>query len=127
MKKAEDVLRKWLKAVNLGNVELLIALYDKQAVLIPTFSNKILATAHDIREYFINLAKRERLSVQLHKKTLKVQKAAEGINVLCGIYCWRFSIDDELFSFEARFSFVLNMNLKNPIIQHHSSQIPRML
>ncbi len=38
MKKPEEILKKWMLAVNKGNIESLLALYDKKAVLIPTFS-----------------------------------------------------------------------------------------
>ena len=127
MKNPEDILRRWMQAVNKGDIESILSLYDKSAVLIPTFSNKILRTPEDIREYFLKLASREQLSVELHEKTLIVQNIKDDLFALCGIYCWHFSVDGELLSFEARFSYVLNLALASPIIQHHSSQIPRML
>ncbi len=127
MKTPEDILREWLHAVNTGDLENLLELYDKSAVLIPTFSNRLLKTPEDIREYFVKLSNRDKLSVELHEKTLIVQKITDHIFSLCGIYCWHFSMDGELFSFEARFSYVVNVMLASPIIQHHSSQIPRML
>ena len=127
MKNPEDILNEWLHAVNKGDIANLLALYDKKAVLIPTFSNRLLKTPDDIQEYFIRLGKREQLSVELHKRTLIVQKIQENVYALSGIYCWRFSVDDEPLTFEARFSYVLNLALPSPIIHHHSSQIPRML
>lgn len=127
MKKPEEILEQWLQAVNKGDIESVLALYDKSAVLIPTFSNKVLKTPADIREYFVKLASREQLSVDLHEKTLFIQYIKDELYAVSGIYCWHFSVDGELLSFEARFSYVLNLDLPNPIIQHHSSQIPRML
>ena len=35
IKKPEDVLQEWMIAVNKGDIESLLALYDKKAVLIP--------------------------------------------------------------------------------------------
>jgi hypothetical protein len=127
MNKPEDILKVWLKAVNNGDTASLLSLYNKNAVLIPTFSNIILNSQTKIREYFKKLTTRKDLSVSLHKKTVNVQKIAENIFSLTGIYCWRFAVDDEPLSFEARFSYVLNLNLTSPIIHHHSSQIPRIL
>jgi hypothetical protein len=127
MKKPEDILKDWIDAVNSRDIEKLLSLYDKNAVLIPTFSNRLLKKPEDIKEYFIKLGTREELSVELHKKTLTIQEINENVFTLCGIYCWRFSLDEELLNFEARFSYVLNLKLTNPIIQHHSSQIPRMV
>ena len=62
IKKPEDILNKWLLAVNKGNIKNLLALYDKRAEFIPTFSNRLLKTPKDLREYFIRLGTREYLA-----------------------------------------------------------------
>jgi hypothetical protein len=125
--KPEDILKQWMQHVNAHSITGLLSLYDEHAVLIPTFSNRLLSTPESRREYFERLCSREELSIALHEKTLIVQPVQEGLYSLCGIYCWRFAIDSELFSFEARFSYLLNPGLEKPILQHHSSQIPRMI
>ena len=127
MNTPEQVLKAWMQAVNNGDLEGLIALYDESAVLIPTFSNRLLGTPTMIRDYFVRLAGREELSIALHEKTLKVQSVSENVHVMSGIYCWRFAVDGELLSFEARFSYILDLKRDKPIMHHHSSQIPRML
>jgi hypothetical protein len=116
-----------MQAVNKTDIETLLSLYNKSAVLIPTFSNKLLTTPEDIRDYFVKLADRDELSVSLHDKTLSIQLIKNEIYILSGIYCWRLTIDKEPFIFEARFSYTIDTSLQNPIINHHSSQIPRML
>jgi hypothetical protein len=80
-----------------------------------------------IQAYFEKLNSREELCVALHEKTIEVQTITDTIHSVSGIYCWRFAVDDEMLSFEARFSFVLDLSLENPILHHHSSQIPRMI
>ncbi len=127
MKKPDDVLYEWMQGVNSGDLEGLVGLYDEQAVLIPTFSNRLLSKPLPIREYFTKLCSREDLSIALHEKTLLNQSYGGSIHGLQGIYCWRFAIDGEMLSFEARFSYVLDLARPKPIIHHHSSQIPRML
>ncbi|MBI4651840.1 DUF4440 domain-containing protein [Candidatus Desantisbacteria bacterium] len=127
IKKPGDILNEWMLAVNNGDIESLLALYNEKAILIPTFSNRLLSNSEQIREYFEKLGSREELSVALHEKTLTIQPIKNDIYALCGIYCWRFILDGELLSFEARFSYVVDLALSKPIIQHHSSQIPRML
>lgn len=127
MKKPEQVLKEWMQAVNDGNLEGLLALYDDGAVLIPTFSNRLLSKREVISDYFKKLCAREDLSIALHEKTLSIQPIVDEVFALHGIYCWRFAIDGELLSFEARFSYVMDLARDKPIIQHHSSQIPRML
>jgi hypothetical protein len=124
----QDVLEQWMQAVNNGDIECLLALYDSQAVLIPTFSNRLLDTPDKLRDYFEKLASREDLSIALHEKTVIVQEIdSQDVYSLSGIYNWRFDIDGELFNFEARFSYVIDLSKPNPILHHHSSQIPRML
>lgn len=127
MEDPEDILKRWMLAVNHGDIDGIMKLYSETAVLIPTFSSRLLNKKEKIREYFELLSSREELSLALHEKTLIVQPVQEHIAALCGIYCWRFAIDGELLSFEARFSYLLDLRLPGPIIHHHSSQIPRML
>ncbi|MFA5205353.1 MAG: nuclear transport factor 2 family protein [Lentisphaeria bacterium] len=127
IKKARAVLNEWMLAVNRGDLERLLALYSETAVLIPTFSNRLLNHPDKIRDYFATLGSREELSIALHEKTVIVQPLKSELCSLSGIYCWRFLLDGELLSFEARFSYVLDLASARPIVQHHSSQIPRVL
>jgi hypothetical protein len=113
--------------VNECDVDGIMALYDERAVLIPTFSNRLLARPEAIREYYERLCGREDLSLALHEKTVAARLVKGDIHSLCGIYAWRFAIDGELLTFEARFSYLLDLASRRPIVQHHSSQIPRML
>ncbi len=127
MKNPLDILELWMQAVNNGDSGALLALYDSNAVLVPTFSNRLLNTPDKLRAYFEKLGSREELSIALHEKTLITQALHDQIYALSGIYNWRFAIDGELLNFEARFSYVLDLSKPNPILHHHSSQIPRML
>lgn len=123
----EAVLKTWMSHINEASIESLLELYDKNAVLIPTFSNRLLNTPEKIRKYFENLVNREELSIALHEKTLVVQPIRDNLFSMCGIYCWRFAVEGELLSFEARFSFIVDPTQPSPIIHHHTSQIPRTL
>jgi hypothetical protein len=127
MASPEELLKTWIQYVNDGELEKLLALYRADAVLIPTFSNRILDKQEKIREYFVKLLSRDELSVVVHEKTVTTHKISDTVHTLSGIYCWRLAVDEELLSFEARFSFLFDLSLPEPIIQHHSSQIPRML
>ena len=126
-KKPEDFLKDWMALVNNGDLDGVSSLYDPNAVLIPTFSNRLLNTPQAIRDYFERLCNREDLSIALHEKTVTTRSLNDGLHTLCGIYCWRFAIDEEMLNFEARFSYLLNLAVPAPILLHHSSQIPRTL
>lgn len=52
MKQPRQILNHWMDAVNSENLEGLLALYDDTAVLIPTFSNRLLSKPEALREYF---------------------------------------------------------------------------
>ncbi|MGE5500098.1 MAG: nuclear transport factor 2 family protein [Syntrophothermus sp.] len=127
MNRTREILKKWVNSVNSREMETLLSFYDEHAVLIPTFSNRILDTPAKIRDYFERLNSHEELRVSLHENTVKTMQVSEDVYTLSGIYLWKLAIEEEVLSFEARFSFVLNMNSERPIVQHHSSQIPRML
>lgn len=127
MKTPRDVLDRWMAAVNSRDVDSLLGLYDSRAVLIPTFSSRLLTTPDRLREYFEKLGSREALSIALHEKTLTVQELRDQFFSLSGIYTWRFVVDGEVLTFEARFSYVIDLSRPGPILHHHSSQIPRTL
>lgn len=124
---SNEVLHAWLRGVNAGRVDDVLALYADEAILLATFSPHAMRTPATRRLYFEQLATRSGLNVSLHEKTLRTQAFAAEIEVLSGIYCFRFEIDAEPFSFEARFSMLVNRAVPQPLFHHHSSQIPRTL
>lgn len=123
----ENFLEQWMLTVNSLDIEKLLTFYNKKAVLIPTFSNRLLDQPEKIRNYFNTLCDRKELNITLHEKKSIIQPIKDNIYSLSGIYCWRFMVDGELLSFEARFSYVIDLDQSNPIMHHHSSQIPRMI
>lgn len=127
MRTPKEILTEWMDAVNHGDIEALLSLYDEHAVLIPTFSNKLPNTPDKLREYFEKLGSREGLSIALHEKTLHSQLICQTVYALSGIYNWRFEVEGEILNFEARFSYIMDISKPRPIMHHHSSQIPRML
>jgi len=122
-----EVLYKWMNAVNNGDVNDLLSVYDDNAVLIPTFSNRLLKGKEALRGYFEKLGSKEDLSIALHEKTIISQDIGDNLHTISGIYNWRFSVDGELLNFEARFDYLLDLKKNSPILHHHSSQIPRVL
>lgn len=122
-----DLLAEWARLVNERRLQGVLALYDDSAVLIPTFSNRLLNTPERIGEYFETLCSRDGLELSLHEKPRLVTPLGGGLYALSGIYRWRFAVEGEPLDFEARFGFVLDLERRAPILHHHSSQIPRML
>ena len=52
MHTVSDILQAWIDGINTADIKKLINLYDENAVLIPTFSNRILDTKEKIKDYF---------------------------------------------------------------------------
>ena len=127
MKNALEILKKWMYCINTVDVEKLVNLYDKNAVMIPTFSNRLLDNPEKIRAYFEKVGSKKDLSISLHENTVHIQEVGNEIYCISGIYTWCFCIDDEPLTFEARFSYVFDLKKESPILNHHSSQIPRSL
>ena len=122
-----DLLDEWAELVNERNLDGVLAKYDESAVLIPTFSNRLLNTPERIRGYFETLCSREGLLLTLHQSPRLITPIAGGLYALAGIYRWQFAVEDVPLNFEARYTFVLDLERPSPILNHHSSQIPRML
>lgn len=126
-KNSHDILEQWIQAVNKADVEGLLSLYHHSAVLIPTFSTGVLNSAEELRGYFEKLGSRAGLSVSLDEKSLIIQEQKNQFSTLGGLYSWRFEVGGEFKDFEARFTYVMDLSQANPIMHHHSSQVPSPL
>ena len=123
-KKPEAVLQAWLKGVNTADVDAIASLYADEAVLLPTFSNKVVVDTAGRLEYFNGLGAKKGLAVEVHDDTVKIQNVAGSAWSLGGLYTWRFEVDGELKSFLARFTFTVDVAREKPIFHHHSSLSP---
>ena len=122
-----DALDQWMTLVNTLAVDDLLALYDEDAVLLPTFSEDFLTNKEGIQGYFEELCAQGEIEVSLNEASLLEQTLADGLHSISGIYRWRFGKGEECVVIEARFTFVLNLSLSSPILHHHSSQLPHKL
>jgi hypothetical protein len=124
---AVAVVRRWVEFVNSGDADGVENLYADHAVLLPTFSPHTINTRQQRGDYFRSLASRKGLQVSIHEKTVRIRALSPSIKVASGIYRFCFEVDDEPLTFEARFSYTMDLSKPHPIKQHHSSQVPRTL
>ena len=120
-------LDQWISLVNQLAVDDLLALYHDDAVLLPTFSDELLTDKEGIRGYFEQLAAQQEVEVSVEESSVVEQSFSDGLFSLSGIYSWRFNKSDETLTFEARFTFILDLTRAAPILHHHSSQLPHKL
>jgi len=126
-KTADEVLFQWVSRVCSANPDEITALYHESAVLVPTFSPHTVLGPEKIKNYFTLLASRDGLGVRLHSKALRKQSLSDNLHTISGIYSFEFEVDQVLLSFPSRFTFVVDISLPQPIVHHHSSQVPRNL
>ncbi len=124
MEQVYAIFEQWLQAVNQGDLQTLLGLYDSQAVLIPTFSERPLSTPAELKRYFESLAQREGLRIVFEPQTLIIQPIHASIFILSGVYEWRFLVEGKEQRLKARFSYVVDPSRPAPILHHHSSQVP---
>ena len=127
MNTGTELLDAWVAAVNAADVDRLVGMYAPQARLLPTFSPHFLMGETEIRDYFVALAGRPNLSVELHRDALAEDALSETLAGVSGLYSFRFEVDGELLTFPSRFTFTFDRSAAAPILHHHSSQVPRGL
>ena len=123
--KPKETLDQWVLMVNALEVDSVLALYDENAVLLPTFSDTLRTDKAGIRGYFEKLREENGVKVWLDEESVMEQALANGLHAISGIYHWRLGGDEGAVVIEARFTFVMNLKLSSPILHHHSSQLPQ--
>lgn len=119
-----EILDSWVDAVNEGDLDRLGGLYRHGAVLIPTFSKKIISTPEEIADYFVQITTGRSVKVILREETVVTQDEDGCPKVIGGIYDWHINEHGQEKSIAARFSFALAPGDAAPIVHHHSSLLP---
>jgi hypothetical protein len=123
----QSLLEAWLDGVNRADVAAVLELYNEKAILLPTFSDKSLATGQQLQRYFEYLFAKKCLRVSTLPASVIDQALSTDHHSLNGLYIWEWWQDGAVLYHKARFSFVIDLSLSAPILHHHSSQLPRML
>ena len=108
----------WNRAIKTGNPEKVVALYDENAILLPTISNQVRHNHDEMKDYFIQFLDRGPQGI-INEANVRI---FDNIAINSGIYTFTFN---DGMSVEARFTFVYQLNDGQwKIIEHHSSQMP---
>ena len=116
----KEILKSWEEHFNNGNLPCILNLYDTRSILIPTFSSEILSDKRQIKEYFVNVIKEQKVSVEIQYNSIYEQKIGENIYLLNGNYIFKLKRKKNIL---ARFTFLINPLSVNAIKHHHSSRI----
>ena len=116
----KEILKSWGKYFNNANLPCILNLYDTRSILIPTFSSEILSDKRQIKEYFVNVIKEQKVSVEIQYNSIYEQKVGENIYLLNGIYIFKLKKEKNI---NARYTLLINPLSDKPIKHHHSSRI----
>lgn len=112
---------QWNNALQTQNPKNIVALYDKNAVLLPTISNKVCHDHAEIEAYFSNFLVAEPIG-KIDEANIQI---FDEIIMNSGIYTFSFKDGSQV---QARFTFVYCWDGERwAIIKHHSSQMPESI
>ncbi len=116
--KIASLFNTWNAALKTGDPSKVASLYEKDAILLPTVSNKVRHNCSEIEDYFVNfLSKAPQGNIDESNVRIFDQLAINS-----GVYTFTFKDGTTV---QARFTFVYCWNGNQwMIVEHHSSQMP---
>ena len=109
----------WNKALQTGNPDEVVKLYDKKAILLPTLSGQVRHTHEEIKDYFVHFLSKKPIG-KINESNIRI---FGNLAINSGIYTFNFKDGS---SAEARFTYVYKKVDENNwiIVEHHSSLLP---
>jgi uncharacterized protein (TIGR02246 family) len=118
----EAPLYAWVEAVESGKIDAIMALYDKDAIMISTFAHYPMTTREKIREYYKKVVANPDITVEI---TEAHPRAYGAMAVNTGQYTLSYTQEGEDIVIPARFTFTYVLrDDKWMIVDHHSSRVP---
>lgn len=122
----EKATNTWLEAVASHQPEKVAALYEKDAVLLPTLRNGVWNTPEMRLNYFKKFTALPEIHGVINEAHPRLLDENTAIND--GIYTFIYKMDGKETKVPARFSFTyLKQNGEWKIVEHHSSKLPEPL
>ena len=112
------LFEEWNTALQTGEPRNVTALYESNAILLPTISNQVRHNHEEIEDYFIHFLAKGPKGV-INESNIRT---FGNVAINSGIYTFTFSDGD---SVQARFTYVYRWNGQRwLIVEHHSSALP---
>ena len=112
------LFEEWNTALQTGEPKNVTALYESNAILLPTISNQVRHNHEEIEDYFIHFLAKSPKGV-INESNIRT---FGNIAINSGIYTFTFSDGN---SVQARFTYVYRWNGQRwLIVEHHSSALP---
>ena len=109
----------WNKALQTGNPDEVVKLYDKNAILLPTLSPQVRHSHEEIKDYFVHFLAKKPIG-KINESNIRI---FGNLAINSGIYTFNFKDGS---SAKARFTYVYKKVDENNwiIVEHHSSLLP---
>ena len=122
-KEVLEKLNQWCNAVNTSDSGLIGLLYDEEAILLGTFSQKMCNSKNKIFDYFKSFFKLQDLKVKINESYIRTY---QNFAIISGFYCFNYKKLSKIEEIKARYTFVLRKisDADWMIIEHHSSKLP---
>ena len=112
------LFEEWNTALQTGEPKNVTALYESNAILLPTISNQVRHNHEEIEDYFIHFLAKGPKGI-INESNIRT---FGNIAINSGIYTFTFSVGN---SVQARFTYVYRWNGQRwLIVEHHSSALP---
>ena len=116
---AKEVLNDWKKNFDSKNLDGIVNNYSQDGILVSTFG-EILTGREAIKEYFIALFKKDKLSVDYLDEPQVME--LNGATTLTGLYQFNYSENGKMTNVKSRYSCICKkINGTIYIIKQHSS------
>jgi uncharacterized protein (TIGR02246 family) len=113
-----SLFEQWNQALQTRVPKNVVALYENNAILLPTISNAVCQTHEKIEDYFSNFLLLEPIG-KIEESNVHI---FDQVAINSGIYTFSFKRNIPI---RARFTFIYRWNGKRWLIMtHHSSQMP---
>jgi uncharacterized protein (TIGR02246 family) len=116
-----DLFNKWNAAIQSGKTDEVLRLYAKDAILLPTVSNKVRHNHAEIKDYFDHFVEAKPVG-KINEQNIRT---FDDLAINSGTYTFTLTKDGKRVEVPARFTFVYQKQGKDwLIIEHHSSAMP---
>lgn len=112
-------LLDWASTMQTNDIKRILALYDKNAVLLGTIANSFEVKRVNIKDYFVEFLGKNIIDKVTYLSVIN-QKSSNNPDLLISSGVYVFDMGNGP-SVQARFSFVFNVDQPDFILNHHSS------
>lgn len=116
-----ELFDRWNRSLQTGDPNLVTLNYARNAILLPTVSNKVRRNHEEIKDYFVTFLQKQPVGT-INYRSIRLYC---GVAIDSGTYTFRLTTNGQTQEVPARYTFVYNkVGDQWLIAEHHSSAMP---